>query len=361
MPNHPFATRVIEWQKKHGRKNLPWQKQRNPYRVWVSEIMLQQTQVTTVIPYFLRFMDTFPTLADLATAPLDEVLQLWTGLGYYARARNLHKTAQQLVTEHQACWPTTPEALIALPGIGRSTAGAILSLGMGRKGVILDGNVKRVLARHHCTEGWPESSKTNKLLWHYAETYTPNRASKTFNQGMMDLGASLCSKQTPQCTQCPLKQSCEAYASQRQDQFPETKPKLKLPKKTTAMLIILRAPNQVLLQQRPPHGIWGGLWSFPECDHTEPQAIETHCTNVLGIRAQLNNAWRPMKHTFSHFQLTISPMELHHTTGRNTKTDCKLTAPTATTWHDFNQPPNFGVATPVKKILAKLSDCYPPN
>ena len=354
MPNSAFSSNVIDWQKKHGRKNLPWQKQRNAYRVWVSEIMLQQTQVATVIPYYQRFMDTFPTLADLASAQLDQVLQLWTGLGYYARARNLHKTAQLLITEQQGEWPKELNALIDLPGIGRSTAGAILSLGMNKKGIILDGNVKRILARYHCVEGWPDSSKTNKLLWLHAETYTPNRGSKTFNQGMMDLGASLCSKKAPQCIQCPLQQGCEAFAKQSQDQFPHSKPKVKSPQKTTSMLMIIRNQNQVLLQQRPPQGIWGGLWSFPECDHLDQTTIEKYCANQLGIDAGLLNTWRPIKHTFSHFQLTISPIELNYK-----KTRDQISESNASVWHSFNEPPSFGVATPIKKILTKLSDCYP--
>ncbi|PCJ17520.1 MAG: A/G-specific adenine glycosylase [Gammaproteobacteria bacterium] len=356
MPHSTFSSDVIDWQKKHGRKNLPWQKNRNAYRVWVSEIMLQQTQVATVIPYYQRFMAVFPSLTELANAPQDQVLQLWTGLGYYARARNMHKTAQLLVAEQQGQWPQDLQALIDLPGIGRSTAGAILSLGMNKKGVILDGNVKRVLARYHCVEGWPDSSKTNKLLWGHAETYTPNRGSKTFNQGMMDLGASLCSKKAPQCSLCPLQQRCEAFATHSQEQFPHTKPKVKLPQKTTSMLMIIRNKNQVLLQQRPPQGIWGGLWGFPECDVQDQASIEEHCVSQLGVKVDVLSTWRPIKHTFSHFQLTISPIELSYKRSRN-----QISESSPSVWHHFNETPSFGVATPIKKILAKLSDGYPTN
>ena len=350
MKNKQIAQPVIDWYKQHGRKHLPWQKQRNPYRVWVSEIMLQQTQVATVIPYYQRFMQRFPTIESLAQAELDEVLQLWTGLGYYARGRNLHRTAQIIAHERSGLWPKNLCEMQSLPGIGRSTAGAILSLGMGIRGVILDGNVKRVLARMHCLKGWPDSGETNKTLWQLADQYTPSRGIKSFNQAMMDIGATLCSKKNPTCSFCPLNTHCLAFQRQVTDQYPQPKTKIQRPKRSTSMLIIRRNESEVLLLQRPPQGIWGGLWSFPEAPKPQKAEILNYCKQQLGIEADIIQTWNPIKHTFSHFHLAITPVELIYRKSRHQVAETRKLI-----WHDLNTTAQFGLATPVKKLLHKLA------
>lgn len=258
-----FTRSVLRWYKKHGRHDLPWQKDINAYRVWVSEIMLQQTQVNTVIPYYERFMQTFPTVRDLAQADIDEVLHLWTGLGYYARARNLHKSARIIHTDHNNRFPDDLESIVALPGIGRSTAGAILSLALNQVAPILDGNVKRVLARYHRVEGWPGNKKTEQKLWQLAESVTPDKEFAAYTQAIMDLGATVCTRSNPLCDQCPVNNGCEARETGTQEQYPGKKPKKTLPVKQTIFTIIENDKGEVLLEKRLPQGIWGGLWSFP--------------------------------------------------------------------------------------------------
>lgn len=262
-----FAARLLAWFDTHGRKHLPWQKAISPYRVWVSEIMLQQTQVGTVVDYYIRFMGRFPTVETLAAATEDEVLHLWTGLGYYSRARNLLKTARHIV--NQGGFPKHVSSLEALPGIGRSTAGAIASIAMGQRAPILDGNVKRVLARHAGIEGYPGTSETAKALWSVAEEHTPATRFDAYTQAIMDLGATLCTRVRPACSFCPVSDDCNARLTGRVDTLPGKKPKKLLPQRSTTMLLIEDARRHVLLQRRPGSGIWGGLWSFPECarDH----------------------------------------------------------------------------------------------
>ena len=263
-----FARRLLAWFDLHGRKDLPWQQAISPYRVWVSEIMLQQTQVKTVIPYFENFMARFPAIHDLAAASQDEVLHHWTGLGYYARARNLHKTAKIIVADHEGEMPLTVDALVSLPGIGRSTAGAIVSICSGRRAAILDGNVKRVLARHFAIEGWPGSTAAVKSLWAKAEELTPVDRVADYTQAIMDLGATVCTRATPACEQCPMHGTCIALATNRIAELPGRKPKKDLLVRQTTMLII-ESGNSVLLEQRPPAGLWGGLWSLPDADDPE--------------------------------------------------------------------------------------------
>ena len=223
--SNAFSDKVLAWHQQHGRHDFPWQQDKIAYKVWVSEIMLQQTQVATAIPYFERFMIRFPTILQLAEADEDTVLHFWTGLGYYARARNLHKTANIIHSNHNGIFPETVEALIELPGIGRSTAGGIIASALNKPAVILDGNVKRVLCRYHCVEGWPEQSAANKKLWNIAESHTPDTNCANYNQAMMDLGASLCSRTKPACELCPLKSGCKAYLANRAEEFPHKKPK----------------------------------------------------------------------------------------------------------------------------------------
>ena len=301
-----FSSNVLHWFDNHGRKNLPWQRDRTPYRVWISEIMLQQTQVATVIPYFERFMDYFPNLKSLANAQLDEVLSLWSGLGYYARARNLHRAAQLIQEHYKGIFPKDFETVVSLPGIGRSTAGAILSLSLDQHHPILDGNVKRVLARYFVVEGWPGNSKVADTLWHYSEQLTPKKRVADFNQAMMDLGAGICTRTQPACSNCPLIKNCEAYESNQQHLYPGKKPKKKSPVRHTQMLLVTNNNGEILMQRRPPSGIWGGLLSLPEIptDDDTAQWCKTH----LGINIGEIIRWPVMRHTFSHFHLDISPV-----------------------------------------------------
>jgi len=275
-----FTDNLLKWYQVHGRKNLPWQQNMSPYPIWVSEIMLQQTQVATVIPYYQKFMAQFKTLEDLANAPIDDVLHLWTGLGYYARARNLHKTAKIIMQQHNGSFPKDIEDIIALPGIGRSTAGAILSFSRNEYHPILDGNVKRVLTRYLAIEGWPGKKPIENILWQAAQQLTPLTAAPQYNQAIMDLGSSLCSRSRPNCEQCPVKSSCLSNLQGTQSQYPNSKPKKDKPIKQAYMLVHCDKVDKslrVFLQQRPPTGIWGGLWCFPQ--YETYQALTDDVTN----------------------------------------------------------------------------------
>ncbi len=294
-----FADRVLTWFEDHGRKHLPWQQEVSPYKVWVSEIMLQQTQVTTVIPYFQRFMSSFPTVESLAKAPLDEVLAHWTGLGYYARARNLHKAAQQVYQQCGGVFPNTVAGLESLPGIGRSTAGAILSLALNHRATILDGNVKRVLARHQAVKGWPGATAVHNTLWDVAEKFTPTNNCKAYNQAMMDLGATVCTRSSPSCLLCPVSADCIAREKNTWQNYPGKKPKTIKPIRQTTFAIMQNTEDQVYLIRRPEQGIWGGLWCFPEISQANSSITEgADKTEVLAM----------FRHTFSHFHLDIEPI-----------------------------------------------------
>ena len=271
MTTNAFSTRVLAWFDENGRKDLPWQHDISPYRVWISEIMLQQTQVATVIPYYESFMQRFPDVLALADASEDEVMHLWSGLGYYSRARNLHKSAKMVAHELGGVFPQTLDGMIALPGIGRSTAGAILSIASGQQTAILDGNVKRVLARFQAVEGWPGKTPVLNELWEYAEAYTPMARVADYTQAMMDLGATVCTRSRPQCGDCPLVADCEGHASGEPTRYPGKKPKKVLPVKQTCM-VVLEHQGQILLEKRPPTGIWPGLWSLPEVADTDAVA-----------------------------------------------------------------------------------------
>jgi A/G-specific adenine glycosylase len=303
-PADGFAQRLLAWFDRHGRHDLPWQHPATPYRVWVSEVMLQQTQVSVVIPYFERFMARFPDVRALAAAPLDDVLALWAGLGYYARARNLHRAAQLIVERHGGEFPQEFAAVVDLPGIGRSTAGAILSLGLGQRHPILDGNCKRVLARVHAVAGWAGQAAFERALWLHAEQHTPSERCRDFNQAMMDLGATLCSRSRPACSQCPLSSICVAYARGEPTAYPQPKPRRALPVKRIRMLL-LQSGREVLLVRRPPTGIWGGLWGLPECElDADWQAL----ARSYGLEPKVAEAWPELRHTFSHFHLDIEPL-----------------------------------------------------
>ena len=345
-----FSARVLEWFDQHGRKHLPWQQQINAYRVWLSEIMLQQTQVATVIPYFERFVARFPTVESLAAAPIDEVLHLWTGLGYYARARNLHKCAQTVVNEHAGKFPCSVEGLAELPGIGRSTAGAIASIAYQQSAAILDGNVKRVLARYHAVEGWPGQTEVAAKLWVIAEGYTPESRPNHYTQAMMDLGATLCTRSKPKCVLCPLKDGCIAFAQGNPQDYPGKKPKKALPEKAVQLLMLRNPAGDLLLRQRPAQGIWGGLWSFPELAIDADAA--DYAAHYFGEVAG-REVWTSYRHTFSHYHLDITPVLIQLAKAPQTIGEA------ATHWYNPHQPDALGLAAPVKKLLEKIARLDP--
>jgi len=345
-----FSNAILKWFDTHGRKNLPWQKKISPYRVWLSEIMLQQTQVATVIPYFEKYTETFPTVEHLASAPLDEVLHLWSGLGYYARARNLHKAAQIVVQEHRGKFPNTVDGLVALPGIGRSTAGAIMSIAHKKRAPILDGNVKRVLARYYAIPGWPDQRDVAKKLWEYAEKNTPTERVPHYTQAMMDLGATVCTRSKPLCDVCPLQKNCQANKDGAQLEYPGKKPKKNLPVKSKQMVIMINAKKEVFLEQRPPQGIWGGLWSFPELDLEENTSH--WCEQYSGGKVKEVEHWKPVRHTFSHFHFDIQPVQVNMARSR-----LKIMDSGAQRWVRINQldQQQLGLAAPVSKLLKQLA------
>lgn len=344
-PVSDFATRVLDWYEVHGRKDLPWQQQVNPYRVWVSEIMLQQTQVQTVIPYFEKFMQRFPDVASLADAEQDEVLSHWSGLGYYARARNLHKAAQQVCHDHGGRFPESFDDVVALPGIGRSTAGAILSLALGQRHAILDGNVKRVLARHDAIEGWPGTGKVADALWAVAERNTPASRVGEYTQAIMDLGATLCTRSKPSCECCPVSDGCVAYGRGTVELFPGKKPKVSKPLRTTTM-VLASMDGQVYLERRPESGIWGGLWSLPELGE---RSLDDWCDHELGGVAEETHPWSVMRHSFSHYDLDIQPIVVRIRTPASKVSDADVK-----TWHRLDAAPPGGLAAPVRKLIEQL-------
>lgn len=345
LPPARFQQRLLTWFDAHGRDDLPWQYERSPYRVWVSEIMLQQTQVATVIPYFERFMARFPDVASLAAADRDEVLHLWTGLGYYARGRNLHKAARVVIEEHGGEFPVhSLDEMAALPGIGRSTAGAVIAQSTGRRAVILDGNVKRVLTRLHAVEGWPGRPAVERRLWALAEHYTPDERLVDFTQAMMDLGATLCRRGTPDCARCPFADVCVAHARGEEKRFPESKPRKALPTRTTVMLLLQDREGRVLLEQRPASGLWGGLWSLPQFDDAETLQA---WLDARAPGSALESAWTPFTHVFSHFRLEITPQPASIERLDSVGEACR--------WYDPSDPASIGLAAPVKALLASLA------
>jgi len=348
--NQNFSKSVLIWFDRYGRKHLPWQQDINPYRVWLSEIMLQQTQVTTVIPYFERFIKKFPNVKSLAQAPIDEVLHLWTGLGYYARARNLHKCAKAVVDNHDGEFPSNVDELAELPGIGRSTAGAIASIAYKKPAAILDGNVKRVLARYFAVDGWPGSLGVANQLWQLAEELNPKKRPDHYTQAMMDLGATICTRSKPACDACPLREGCVAYAQGNIQAYPGKKPKKELPEKSVQLLMLRNKAGDFLLQQRPSSGIWGGLWSFPEID-ADTNAQE-YVQDKIGEIADVEtwNAWR---HTFSHYHLDITPVLIQLIKSPKAIGEAKIH------WYNPQQPDALGLAAPVKKLLDKLAALDP--
>ncbi|MCC5797726.1 MAG: A/G-specific adenine glycosylase [Methylophaga sp.] len=306
MTTFNFSEALLGWYEKHGRKDLPWQQSVNPYRVWVSEIMLQQTQVSTVIPYYQRFMQKFPDIAALATANLDEVLSYWAGLGYYARGRNLHKSANIIHHQLGGKLPANIEQLQMLPGIGRSTAGAIMALAFHQRHAILDGNVKRVLSRFYAVREWPGKPQVEKQLWQWAEALLPDKDFAKYTQAQMDLGATLCSRSRPDCQNCPLQSHCAAYAQNNVSDYPRPRPKKTVPVKQVQWLVVENKHQEILLLKRPAMGIWGGLWCFPEFTDAE---LETVC-HRLEIPVTDAHILAAFQHTFTHFKLNIQPFKM---------------------------------------------------
>jgi A/G-specific adenine glycosylase len=344
--NTSFAERVLTWFDENGRKHLPWQQDVTPYKVWVSEIMLQQTQVTTVIPYFERFMQSFPDVGTLANAQQDEVLHHWTGLGYYARARNLHKAAKIIAAQYNGEFPDNIDDVIALPGIGRSTAGAVLSLSKNQRHPILDGNVKRVLARYYAIEGWPGQKPVENALWVVAEKLTPESRCANYTQVMMDLGAMVCTRSKPKCDSCPLQDDCIAYAQGTQTDYPGKKPKKVLPEKQT-LLVVPLFQQQAYLEQRPQSGLWGGLYGFIEAtdsDHAKTELAKR------GIAVRDFEQRETFRHTFSHFHLDITPM-----LAMVDSMSDKRVAERAGQWFFIDDTIEVGLAAPTKKIIKQLT------
>jgi len=340
-----FSTRLIAWHRRHGRHDLPWQRTRDPYQVWLSEIMLQQTQVGTVIPYYERFLVRFPDVAGLAQASLEDVLRLWAGLGYYSRARNLHRAARTIVDEHGGVFPKTRDALQALPGIGRSTAAAIAAIAFGAREAILDGNVKRVLARHFAVGGFAGTATVEKRLWSLAESLLPARGIETYTQALMDLGATVCTRTSPGCERCPLASSCKAFARGRAAAYPTPRPRRTMPVRSVAMLLLLR-DGKILLHARPPSGIWGGLWSFPEMPIDGD--VRAYCAAQLGCDIGTPTALEPLRHGFTHFTLDIRPY----------RCDVRRLVSRAEqprgAWYALELAEDAGVPVPVKRLLRRL-------
>jgi len=342
-----FSVKILDWFAREGRKDLPWQGTGDPYAVWVSEIMLQQTQVATVFPYYRRFMVRFPSVCDLPDATEDQVLHLWSGLGYYARARNLHRAARLIRDEYHGHIPREMEGLQSLPGIGRSTAGAILSLALGQSHAILDGNVKRVLARYFAVDGWPGKTAVLKQLWALAERHTSKSHPAAYNQAMMDLGSQVCRRGAPHCPVCPLRESCQALAQGRSGELPSPKPRKSLPIRASQFMIVRNGEGAVLLERRPPAGIWGGLWSLPEL--LPEQNPVDWCREQLAADADASNKLATRRHTFSHFHLDISPVEMRLNNPSNSVMD-----EGARVWYKLTDPDVRGMAAPVLRILDEL-------
>lgn len=351
MTDHgdPIAPALLAWYDRHGRHDLPWKGGVDPYRIWLSEIMLQQTRVQTVIPYFERFVAAFPDVAALAAADEDRVLGLWTGLGYYARARNLHRAAREILDTHAGRFPEDVEALAALPGIGRSTAGAVASMAFGVRAPILDGNVKRVLTRVAGIEGWPGERVVEKRLWALAESWTPTERVADYTQAIMDLGATVCTPKRPLCERCPLADRCVARAEGRVVAIPAPRPKRTLPERATRMLLLQDPGGRVLLTRRAAPGIWGGLWCFPELDvAADPACVVAELLQLPADGVPALTEWGTVRHTFTHYRLTITP--LHGVLARvadNVRDE----------GHDWFAPAetgHVGLAAPVKRLLDVL-------
>uniref|UniRef100_A0A3B0LZK9 Adenine DNA glycosylase n=1 Tax=Arsenophonus endosymbiont of Trialeurodes vaporariorum TaxID=235567 RepID=A0A3B0LZK9_9GAMM len=344
MDTLQFSQAVLNWYHRYGRKTLPWQREKSSYHVWLSEVMLQQTQVATVIPYFEKFISHFPNIISLANAPQDEILHLWTGLGYYARARNLHKATQQIVAKYDGHFPNKFEQVISLPGIGRSTAGAILSLSQNQHLPILDGNVKRVLTRSYGIDGWPGKKEVENQLWAISTLLTPANDAQYFNQAMMDIGAMICSRSKPKCELCPLQEGCYAFMNHSWQNFPAKKPKQQIPTKC-GWFLILQYENSIWLEKRPPSGIWGGLYIFPQFDTLDALNEWLHNSGIVYNKIEQLITFR---HTFSHFHLDVIPIYVTI----NQFSACM--EETQGLWYNLQQDIKIGLAAPVENLLKQF-------
>ncbi|HSU44198.1 MAG TPA: A/G-specific adenine glycosylase, partial [Casimicrobiaceae bacterium] len=348
-----FARDLIVWQKAHGRHDLPWQGTRDAYAIWVSEIMLQQTQVATVLPYFTRFVADFPTVDALAAAPLSRVLERWSGLGYYRRAHHLHAAARIVVDRHAGRVPSDAATLATLPGIGRSTAAAIAVFASGERAAILDGNVKRVLARHRGIEGWTGAAPVEDRLWHAAESSLPAQSDIAadpaaiggYTQGMMDLGATICVRVQPLCDACPVRADCVAFAESRVGALPSPRPRKTLPRRAVTLLLLER-DGAILLEQRPPLGIWGGLWSFPEIP--VERDVSSHVSASYRVAAEVAEHMPPITHVFTHFALTMHPVRI-----RVARETHGVEMP-GVQWIALDRAGSTAVPAPIRKLLASL-------
>ena len=341
-----LAPRLLAWHARHGRRDLPWQHPRSAYRVWLSEVMLQQTQVATVVAYFQRFVTALPDLASLAAAEEDQVLALWSGLGYYRRARFLHQAARICVEQHGGCLPRDFDSLLALPGIGRSTAGAILAQAFGERRAILDGNVKRVLTRYHAVHGWPGDAAVNRRLWQLAEGHTPDQDVANYTQAIMDLGATLCTRRNPRCADCPVMSTCLGHQQQLVDVLPTARPRKSVPQRETCMLILHDVEGRILLQQRDGHGVWPRLWSLPEAaDPAQASALAHRFSRAPGRASALPD----VHHVFSHFRLRICPMLWRQVASRPGVGDND-----GLRWCTPEQLVSVGLPAPVRRLLESV-------
>jgi A/G-specific adenine glycosylase len=343
-----IARPLLAWFAAHGRHDLPWQLEPTPYRVWVSEVMLQQTQVQTVIGYYSRFIADFPTVPALAAAPLDEVLHLWAGLGYYSRARNLHRAAQRIVSQYAGELPPDHATLQSLPGIGRSTAAAILALSHGTRHAILDGNVKRVLSRYFVVDGAPEAASTQAALWRLAEQCTPTSGIAAYTQAIMDLGATVCVRSKPRCAACPLHGGCGARAAGRQAELPAKHRRAARPQRCVYMLVARRDDGTVLLERRPAQGIWGGLWSLPE--FPDVASAEQYCLAQLRQRTAAPAAGNVLHHAFTHFDLAITPLHVSCTGGAGAD-GAGVMDGDGRLWYNAALPERIGLPAPVQQLI----------
>jgi A/G-specific adenine glycosylase len=340
-----FAAAVLEWFDANGRKDLPWQVDPTPYRVWVSEVMLQQTQVGSAIPYYLRFMDRFPDIGSLAAARLDEVLHLWSGLGYYARARNLHRAAQAIVRRRGGRFPEALDEVLRLPGVGRSTAGAILALSAGQRHAILDGNVKRVLARNFGVAGYPGEPAVERTLWSIAEACTPVERVAAYTQGIMDLGATICTRARPACLLCPVSGDCVARSRGTQAELPAPRPRTHRPQRDAWLVVAMRGEHKVLLERRPPSGIWGGLWGLPEFPtraHADQWCREHLSAGASPVRGDV------VRHAFSHFDYEMKPLVVRCMGKSETLRDDDRYR-----WYDVREPMKVGLPKPIATLIAR--------
>ena len=346
--NGQFSDQLLAWFESCGRHNLPWQQEPEPYHVWLSEIMLQQTQVATVIPYYNRFLQRFPTIKLLADADIDDVLSHWAGLGYYARGRNLHRAAKMICDDYSGDLPANKEQLLTLPGIGRSTAGAIMALAFKQHDAILDGNVKRVLCRFYAVNGWPGQPAVEKRLWQLAEGLTPEINVARYTQAIMDLGATVCTRSKPQCDICPVASECLARKQESQDKYPGRKPKKTIPLRETVFLLLENRMGEILFEKRPATGIWGGLWCFPECSPDDD--IEEWLLAKTGFSASIIKKLSIIKHRLTHFRMEILPVHLKVKQCNNVK------AMGEQQWCASGDALKFGVPAPVRNLLLAMSE-----